>query len=332
MQEFYYWKQQYELQKPKTIAKDSDSDQGQGQQSDFDLKKDKLKFQGKAKSGALCCIGCGEPVESIFTVECKQKSQDKAKDKDTYSNKMWTAPHVLRASCGSKTQPCSFHIHVQCSAACSAQRMLQELRDQIHRLEQELIRYKNDILFGYEHMDVQKYKEMLEQLTECRRKQQEWGQRIMYEQGRTLEQQEAYRDASILFHRNLLSQLKERMNHIHQGIVESQITELVQFYRGEIQHSVGELRKARCDDDHHHGQLKEWIQPILEIHPSDSKTLALSVPFTFSSKIQNHDTTVRKENQSQSQSQSQFHPKLVSKPMSKTKTQRVLKTMIRLEE
>jgi len=81
------------------------------------------------------CINCRRPVGTIFSIK---KSGD---PKNDYRE--------LKALCGSLTEPCSLNININAGVTYNILEHIKELEKDIEQYKNEIIEYKNKLLFGY---------------------------------------------------------------------------------------------------------------------------------------------------------------------------------------
>uniref|UniRef100_A0A6C0F4S5 Uncharacterized protein n=1 Tax=viral metagenome TaxID=1070528 RepID=A0A6C0F4S5_9ZZZZ len=79
------------------------------------------------------CINCKRPVGSIFTI--KQNRETLIRD--------------LHAMCGDRQDPCRFSIQIAVPYTTTYVETLKIDRDDINAYKNEIIKYKNDMIFGY---------------------------------------------------------------------------------------------------------------------------------------------------------------------------------------
>jgi len=97
--------------------------------TELSLKEKRIEFQ-KLKPK---CINCKRPVGSIFTI--KHNNETLIRD--------------LHAMCGDRQDPCRFSIQIAVPYTTTYAETLKIDRDDINEYKNEIIKYKNDMIFGY---------------------------------------------------------------------------------------------------------------------------------------------------------------------------------------
>jgi len=120
--EFYKLKSKYESQ----IAKEKGAIIGDRKLSWKEKRADFQKFKPK-------CVNCKRPVGSLFSI----------KYDDENSNR------IFKASCGDLVDPCNFLIVLRTNPDYLYTDMIKTIEDELNELKNEVISYKNKVLFGY---------------------------------------------------------------------------------------------------------------------------------------------------------------------------------------
>lgn len=81
------------------------------------------------------CINCRRPVGTIFSVKYLGKENEDTRE--------------LKAICGSLTQPCNLNITINPGVTYNLMKHIQELEKDKETYKNEIIDYKNKLLFGY---------------------------------------------------------------------------------------------------------------------------------------------------------------------------------------
>jgi hypothetical protein len=81
------------------------------------------------------CINCKRPVGTIFSIK---KSGDPKNDF-----------RELKAICGSLTEPCTLNININAGVTYNILDHIKELEKDVENYKNEIIEYKNKLLFGY---------------------------------------------------------------------------------------------------------------------------------------------------------------------------------------
>lgn len=81
------------------------------------------------------CINCKRPVGTIFSIKHSGNPKDDFRE--------------LKAICGSLTEPCSLNININAGVTYNIMDHIKELEKDIENYKNEIIEYKNKLLFGY---------------------------------------------------------------------------------------------------------------------------------------------------------------------------------------
>ena len=81
------------------------------------------------------CINCKRPVGTIFSIKRSGEANDDFRE--------------LKAICGSLTEPCSLNININAGVTYNIMEHIKELEKDIENYKNEIIEYKNKLLFGY---------------------------------------------------------------------------------------------------------------------------------------------------------------------------------------
>ena len=81
------------------------------------------------------CINCKRPVGTIFSIKHSGESNDDFRE--------------LKAICGSLSEPCSLNININAGVTYNIMEHIKELEKDIENYKNEIIEYKNKLLFGY---------------------------------------------------------------------------------------------------------------------------------------------------------------------------------------
>jgi hypothetical protein len=81
------------------------------------------------------CINCKRPVGTIFSIKHSGNPNDDFRE--------------LKAICGSLTEPCSLNININAGVTYNMMDHIKELEKDIENYKNEIIEYKNKMLFGY---------------------------------------------------------------------------------------------------------------------------------------------------------------------------------------
>lgn len=81
------------------------------------------------------CINCLRPVGTIFSIKHSGNSNDDFRE--------------LKAICGSLTEPCTLNININAGVTYNIMDHIKELEKDIENYKNEIIDYKNKLLFGY---------------------------------------------------------------------------------------------------------------------------------------------------------------------------------------
>ena len=96
------------------------------------------------------CLFCKRPVTSIF--QTKYNSENKSR--------------LLTAKCGDTVKPCNFNIEIQLNPVQLLNNMVNEQRDFLTEKQIDIIKTKNDLLFGYidEGSAIQKFEQLQKEI------------------------------------------------------------------------------------------------------------------------------------------------------------------------
>jgi len=78
------------------------------------------------------CINCNRPVGSIFSAVLDKKES-----------------RVLKATCGSISEPCDFHIELLIGESFDILEQIENYQFGLKKIKNDIIQFKNDVLFGY---------------------------------------------------------------------------------------------------------------------------------------------------------------------------------------
>jgi len=81
------------------------------------------------------CINCKRPVGTIFSIKHSGEPNDDFRE--------------LKAICGSLSEPCSLNININTGVTYNMMDHIKELEKDIENYKNEIIEYKNKLLFGY---------------------------------------------------------------------------------------------------------------------------------------------------------------------------------------
>jgi hypothetical protein len=81
------------------------------------------------------CINCKRPVGTIFSIKHSGEPNDDFRE--------------LKAICGSLTEPCTLNININAGVTYNIMVHIKELEKDIENYKNEIIEYKNKLLFGY---------------------------------------------------------------------------------------------------------------------------------------------------------------------------------------
>jgi hypothetical protein len=81
------------------------------------------------------CINCKRPVGTIFSIKHSGEPNDDFRE--------------LKAICGSLSEPCSLNININAGVTYNMMDHIKELEKDIENYKNEIIEYKNKLLFGY---------------------------------------------------------------------------------------------------------------------------------------------------------------------------------------
>ena len=108
------------------------------------------------------CINCKRAVGTVFSVgKQSTKSSEDENDNDNDQNDA----RILRAYCGDRLNPCPLNIEIS-SNLFNTKQYLNEEETNLNDDKTEVIKYKNDLLFGYlsENEVVDKFEELKEKI------------------------------------------------------------------------------------------------------------------------------------------------------------------------
>jgi len=97
------------------------------------LKEKRIEYRKLKKK----CINCKRPVGTIFNTKVEGDSDYVAKDR-----------HLI-ALCGDRNDPCPLNIDINLAATTSLQDFLSNIEKELNNYKNQVIRDKNDLLFGY---------------------------------------------------------------------------------------------------------------------------------------------------------------------------------------
>ena len=97
-------------------------------------------------SSAVRCINCNSIGGSVF-----QEFYDKEKD-----------GRVVTAKCGAKVSPCILNIEINMGAMENISEGLTNTQTELHEKKHQIMKIKNDVLFGYKEMGAELAKEVTE--------------------------------------------------------------------------------------------------------------------------------------------------------------------------
>jgi hypothetical protein len=106
------------------------------------------------------CINCKRAVGTVFSV--RKNSSNSSTENETESE---SDVRILRAYCGDRLNPCPLNIEIT-SNIFNTKEYLNEEENNLTNDKTEVIKYKNDLLFGYlsENEVVDKFEELKEQI------------------------------------------------------------------------------------------------------------------------------------------------------------------------
>jgi hypothetical protein len=81
------------------------------------------------------CINCKRPVGTIFSIKRSGEANDDFRE--------------LKAICGSLSEPCTLNININAGVTYNMMDHIKELEKDIENYKNEIIEYKNKLLFGY---------------------------------------------------------------------------------------------------------------------------------------------------------------------------------------
>lgn len=132
---YYKLKNQYETNKHKLIKKIMSNPESS-------LKEKRRK----AQQLKVNCIGCKRNVDTIFTSKNK----------------------VLKAVCGDKMNKCGLNIEISIGDTIDVRSIIENLSDELNKLNQNMVKNKLDLLFGYisEEDAITKFETLQEEIIE----------------------------------------------------------------------------------------------------------------------------------------------------------------------
>jgi hypothetical protein len=86
------------------------------------------------------CINCKRPVGTIFSIKRSGEANDDFRE--------------LKAICGSLSEPCSLNININAGVTYNIMEHIKELEKDIENYKNEIIEYKNKLLFGYTTAEI----------------------------------------------------------------------------------------------------------------------------------------------------------------------------------
>jgi hypothetical protein len=86
------------------------------------------------------CINCKRPVGTIFSIKHSGEPNDDFRE--------------LKAICGSLSEPCSLNININAGVTYNMMDHIKELEKDIENYKNEIIEYKNKLLFGYTKTEI----------------------------------------------------------------------------------------------------------------------------------------------------------------------------------
>jgi len=81
------------------------------------------------------CINCKRPVGTIFSIKRSGEANDDFRE--------------LKAICGSLSEPCTLNININAGVTYNMMDHIKELEKDVENYKNEIIEYKNQLLFGY---------------------------------------------------------------------------------------------------------------------------------------------------------------------------------------
>ena len=108
------------------------------------------------------CINCKRAVGTVFSVG-KQSTKSSEDNNDNENDQ--NDARILRAYCGDRLNPCPLNIEIA-SNLFNTKEYLNDEEDNLTKDKSEVIKYKNDLLFGYlsENEVVNKFEELKEKI------------------------------------------------------------------------------------------------------------------------------------------------------------------------
>jgi len=113
-------------------------------------------------SSAVRCINCNSIGGSVF-----QEFYDKEKD-----------GRVVTAKCGAKVSPCILDIEINMGAMENISEGLTNTQTELHEKKHQIMKIKNDVLFGYKEMGAELAKEVTELQDDLKRLLEEYESRL----------------------------------------------------------------------------------------------------------------------------------------------------------
>lgn len=86
------------------------------------------------------CINCKRPVGTIFSIKRSGEANDDFRE--------------LKAICGSLSEPCTLNININAGVTYNIMEHIKELEKDIENYKNEIIEYKNKMLFGYARSEI----------------------------------------------------------------------------------------------------------------------------------------------------------------------------------
>jgi len=110
------------------------------------------------------CINCKRAVGTVFSVKSNSDESDKT-DTENINKDDYIDARILRAYCGDRLNPCPLNITIA-SNIFNTKEYLNEEEVNITNDKSEVIKYKNNLLFGYlsENEVVNKFEELKEKI------------------------------------------------------------------------------------------------------------------------------------------------------------------------
>jgi hypothetical protein len=111
------------------------------------------------------CINCKRAVGTIFSVKRNLDKSDKSGEIEDSNKDQDIDSRMLTAYCGDRLNPCPLNI-VIASNLFNTKEYLNEEEENLTKDKSEVIKYKNDVLFGYlsENEVVNKFEELKEKI------------------------------------------------------------------------------------------------------------------------------------------------------------------------